>query len=130
MSVTGKGKPREKSWRDVAEDVWMWIAAALFLLTLPLSFPALLVYKKVRGGKIRGKGTAFMTMLWMISVVVSTVVIAAYLKKGWSGLETLLYLSLACAAWAFVVFIGIRVLGEIVIWGWKFWQWLKNRLNK
>jgi len=130
MGVATKGKPIVKSWREVVKEGLMWVAAAVFLLTLPLSFPALVVYQKVRGKKIRGKGVAFMAMLWIVTVFVLAIVIAAYLQKGWSGLETLLYLALGCAAWAFVVFIGMRVFSEIIIWGWKGWQWLKNRLNK
>lgn len=130
MSEPEKRKPKEKSWRDAASDVFAWVFAGLFLLTLPLSFPALIVYKKVRGEKMRGKGAAFLTMLWMASMIVLSIVIAAYVKKGWSGLETLFYIALGGAVWALVVFVGMRIFVDVVAWGWKAWQWIKKRSNK
>lgn len=129
-NVTPNRKPLEKSWRDVANEVLMWALAAVFMLTLPLSFPVLIAYKKARGEKIRGKGAGFLTMLWIVSMVLLGIVIAAYAKKGWRGLETLLYIALAGAAWAILVFVGMRIIVEMIALSWKGWRWIKGRFNK
>lgn len=130
MNEPKKQKSRGKSWREVANDIFMWALAAVFMLTLPLSFPALIVYKKARGEKIRGKGAAFLVMLWMVSVFLATLVIAAYVKKGWSGLQTLLYVCLGWALWALVVFVGMRIFIELIVFGWNAWQRVRKRLDK
>lgn len=115
--------------RRVKEVHW-WILVALFILTLPLSFPAFVLYSKLSGWPLRGKGMAFLFFLWFIVTGISSLLLAAYLKKGLDGLRTLFFVLVAGLLWALIVFVAIRILLELFVWIYRLWGWIGNKLKK
>jgi hypothetical protein len=119
-----------RTWRQRAIDTLWWVAFAGFVVTLPISFPILIVYKKLRGERIRGKGTAFFVLIWFGMTAFLALILAAYAKKGFAGIQTLLWIAIAGTIWAFVVFVMLRLLLEAIVLIAKMWGWANKKFRK
>jgi len=120
----------ESSGLRRAKEVRWWILIVLFVLTLPLSFPLFLLYSKLSKWPLRGKGMAFLFVLWLIVTGVSSLLLAAYLKKGFDGVRTLFFVLVAGLLWAVVVFVAMRILLELFVWIYRLWGWVGKKLKK
>lgn len=116
--------------RQYAKDVLWVIFVVLFVLTIPIGFPVLVLYSKVRGRPLRGKGIAFPFFLWLVVTSVSSLLFAAYLKKGVDGLKTVGLILAGGLFWGIIVFLAIRIFGEVVVLMFKLWTWLGKKFKR
>jgi hypothetical protein len=127
--VTNENRPKF-SLRERAKDVLWVIFVVLFVLTIPIGFPLLVLYSKVRGRRIRGKGIALPFFLWLVVTSVSSLLLAAYLKKGVDGLKTLGFILAAGLIWGIIVFLAIRIFVEVVALMFKLRAWLGKKFKR
>ncbi len=104
-----------RTWRERFSDTLTWLAFICFLVTLPLSFPGLVIYKKWRREKWGGKGMALLVPLWAAMTGVFALLVAAYAKKGFAGLRTLFWIVLVWAIWVIIVFVAMRLILEVIV---------------
>lgn len=129
----GKGKPPPRTWREIIADTLAWLAFGLFVLTLPLSFPALLVHKKLQKEKLRGKGAGALFLFW-IGMTIVWIVIAAlvdlYARKGFEGVQKALWVLLAWILWALFVLLLMRIIIEVIGGVVRIHRWWTSRKQK
>lgn len=107
-----------------------WIFLVLFVLTIPIGFPVLVLYSKVRGRPLRGKAIALPFFLWLVVTGLSSLLLMAYLKKGVDGLKTLGVILAAGLLWGIIVFLAIRIILEVVVFMFKLWTWLGKKFKR
>lgn len=73
---------------------------------------------------------AFLFVLWLIVTGVSSLLLAAYLKKGFDGVRMLFFVLVAGLVWAIVVFVAMRILLELFVWIYRLWDWVGKKLKK
>ncbi len=130
MSVANDEEKPSRTWRDKFGEKLEWLVFLLFLLTSPVSFPLLVLYKRARGEKIRGKGAGFFFLLWVGMTAVLALAVAIYVQKGFEGFRRLFWIAVIGAIWAIIVFGVIRVLIELIALGFKVWDGLEKRFKK
>lgn len=123
-------KPPSRTWRATFGEKLEWLVFLFFLLTLPVSFPLLVLYKKARGEKIRGKGAGFFFLLWVGMTAVLALVVAIYVQKGFEGFRRLFWIAVIGGIWFIIVFGVIRLFVELIALGFKAWCWLERRFKK
>lgn len=123
-------KPAVRSWRDAFPETLSWLAFVFFLLTLPVSFPLLVLYKKVRGEKLRGKGAGIFFLLWVGMTAILAFLVAVYVEKGFTGLRTLLWIGLFGTIWGLIVWVAMRLILVIFVAIFKIQRWLEKKFKK
>lgn len=119
--------------RRIFSESLGWVALGAFMLTLPVSFPALVLYKKVRKEKLYGKGAGILFLLWVGTCVVWLVVgalVDVYLRKGIGSVRTFFWVFSAWLIWTAVVILVLRLLFELVVGIARMHRWWVNRSRK
>lgn len=113
---------------------WLaWVAFGIFALLLPVSFPALLLYKKVRKEKFHGKGAGILFLFWVgmcIAWLVIGALVDVYLRKGIGSVETFLWVLSTWAMWVAFVIVVLRLFFELVVAIARMHRWWLNRSRK